>query len=1452
MPPPASEIAVVPFTYYDPLGAALRALSKGAVSAALDDHSLAPRTRSTLLETLKALHQAAEGTPTFAQDVRHALQKVLPTGLLYGLFSLAERPADAAHAWPLQNDNDMQTHCALLAAALQSHVLSFLSVERVDATLAAGTFVQSASLADGLLGWLNRVNTLANKTLMALGVPHGLMPVSPYFPRISNLLSSLSDGRALAAVLLFYMPRLLPFATVEYGDGLGEAASLGNIIAVQDAATRVGCRPPFSPEDLLYGCSPVSPAITYWLAMLFTALTDADLDDHQQLTVPVEDLVAACDAMRARSLRPAPRMADHRPPSRRRSSVTDLEGDPTGTIDHPSTWNHRPLRRTHTSSSRRQQQLPPTALSHDGVPMHMLPRWARAALATPGKLPIHVSGASPDSEGQSPPRRVDPPSEVPMASSPVSPASSGRSPGERAGRPPRPTGQAPRAAAAKEHPSTHASGTTILAQSAAAGAVADAHGGSGSLQASGPDTGRPRPTGQQQPAEIRSSLEELRLVQQQQQAVLEQHLRLLELHEQQLQQKIAEQQRAQEAQRIEDARRLLEESRQAEARRQDEERLHLEAKIREEQRREQEIREEQRREQERQEEEHRRREHEAQNKATGRPQIRSEGAYRPMVSRSLASAVVLGAAPGHSAPLEPLLQSQDFALRIDWDAVDAARANSDLELDASMVRRLGLPDTGTDYLTGLSDTRKALEDSARRLGMPEDITPSQSPGPSDSASNIADSAPADVVLPIATPARMAGPDAHPVRAVQSSRPTTSSRNSTASTGLPSTASEPASTPTRSSTNGTAMGPVTPSGASRPGPDAALVPSRPGTSVLSRGTPNQGLPVATITVRQSSTSNSLQSGSTRSGHPMPLSGPKELSFVAPDAGQSFITLVPASPSTSPTLPPHPVDDAAFSDLSAGSRHSATIGHSQPSKAAEGLPTGHSQPSKATEGLSSESLERHNHSQKIKRAVPPSPVPRSPIQEFIAGPELAAEWHRLELEEAAIREAWFTRRQQLAEALLATVQGAGADSKSKSAATSSKNSEAVAATSKAAQVAAAADAIPAQHPPPSGPTAAELDDRKKAVFFQIDSALEVASGKPRRKPILSSSRRRDVDEPATPPRAGPGLATPAARHDASLIQSPSQGGTVIRQPGRRVKFVSPVEASPPASPGREPEPAARVQPPAAARPPSAADLPRPGTAVRPTSQPVTVPQSAAYPVYDPPSQPAQPAYHPPTQGLHRPVSQPPVRQPVYQPPSQPVYEAPTQPVHQAPSHPRPQATGPSTQSHSHAPALLTKASTASGTASRATFSLAAQPAPPSPEPEAPHRKAEPVHTQVAANKTLIRNAVCSPACLGGARVHDEKRAEALQAVDACDAVHFVILLRDPNNPKFRGIYSYTGDGVPRKIYGQGPAVLKPDAIAAFYRYNSGPREFRPMTTTDYAICDAVSLRAACWPKAQPPTR
>jgi len=56
--------------------------------------------------------------------------------------------------------------------------------------------------------------------------------------------------------------------------------------------------------------------------------------------------------------------------------------------------------------------------------------------------------------------------------------------------------------------------------------------------------------------------------------------------------------------------------------------------------------------------------------------------------------------------------------------------------------------------------------------------------------------------------------------------------------------------------------------------------------------------------------------------------------------------------------------------------------------------------------------------------------------------------------------------------------------------------------------------------------------------------------------------------------------------------------------------------------------------------------------------------------------------------------------------------------------------------------------------------------------------------------------------------------------------VVLLRDRNNLKFRGIYQVSADGV-TKVYGSGPKAISAGMTDGFYRYNSGNREFQAMT-------------------------
>ena len=56
----------------------------------------------------------------------------------------------------------------------------------------------------------------------------------------------------------------------------------------------------------------------------------------------------------------------------------------------------------------------------------------------------------------------------------------------------------------------------------------------------------------------------------------------------------------------------------------------------------------------------------------------------------------------------------------------------------------------------------------------------------------------------------------------------------------------------------------------------------------------------------------------------------------------------------------------------------------------------------------------------------------------------------------------------------------------------------------------------------------------------------------------------------------------------------------------------------------------------------------------------------------------------------------------------------------------------------------------------------------------------------NKQLMRNAIVHT-CLAGP-VNKDAKENVLAGLDAADSIHFVILLHDPNDLKFRAIYSY----------------------------------------------------------------
>lgn len=124
------------------------------------------------------------------------------------------------------------------------------------------------------------------------------------------------------------------------------------------------------------------------------------------------------------------------------------------------------------------------------------------------------------------------------------------------------------------------------------------------------------------------------------------------------------------------------------------------------------------------------------------------------------------------------------------------------------------------------------------------------------------------------------------------------------------------------------------------------------------------------------------------------------------------------------------------------------------------------------------------------------------------------------------------------------------------------------------------------------------------------------------------------------------------------------------------------------------------------------------------------------------------------------------------------------------------------------------------------------------------------KLRSNTGICVNAVKSPACLGGGAINQDKREAALASLQRAAPPHCVIVLRDPNNLKFRGLYAthITDEGKSVeliKFHGAGPRRITADMAARYFRYDSGAKDFRTIPSRDFGVCDAVALHANCWP-------
>eukprot|EP00042_Codosiga_hollandica_P050997 m.619512 g.619512 ORF g.619512 m.619512 type:complete len:202 (+) comp58202_c0_seq2:2721-3326(+) len=109
----------------------------------------------------------------------------------------------------------------------------------------------------------------------------------------------------------------------------------------------------------------------------------------------------------------------------------------------------------------------------------------------------------------------------------------------------------------------------------------------------------------------------------------------------------------------------------------------------------------------------------------------------------------------------------------------------------------------------------------------------------------------------------------------------------------------------------------------------------------------------------------------------------------------------------------------------------------------------------------------------------------------------------------------------------------------------------------------------------------------------------------------------------------------------------------------------------------------------------------------------------------------------------------------------------------------------------------------------------------------------------NKQIIRKAL-EHVCLAGL-VNKKAQEECLQELDQSAALHYVILLRDTNNLKFRALYSFDFDtNKGTKLYGVGPAGFSPEQILSLHKFSSAAKDFQPLSSVSFSVrVDAITL-------------
>ena len=111
----------------------------------------------------------------------------------------------------------------------------------------------------------------------------------------------------------------------------------------------------------------------------------------------------------------------------------------------------------------------------------------------------------------------------------------------------------------------------------------------------------------------------------------------------------------------------------------------------------------------------------------------------------------------------------------------------------------------------------------------------------------------------------------------------------------------------------------------------------------------------------------------------------------------------------------------------------------------------------------------------------------------------------------------------------------------------------------------------------------------------------------------------------------------------------------------------------------------------------------------------------------------------------------------------------------------------------------------------------------------------------NKQLLRNAI-THTCLAG-YVNKDAKESVLKELAASTADHYLVLLHDPNDLKYRAVYSYDLEsGRGEKVAGRGPTSITAARISHYFRYNSGTRCFTTMGTSEMSLSiDAICVKA-----------